>query len=189
MRGLSGVIRLLLFGIALICLALIFRPFASVQDINQNYNENKILIEYEIFGCGSLVVRVIEGGKEIADVLIAEYPNVAQNEVKFTKNSDEPYLHLDSADFYTAGLARGYQYIVEGEVTGITQGAQDCCSFGVAHSEVVPEFLVHNWYALNYMPYYKYSAPVIWYFLIIVAGLCLVGIIISFIICGKNNGV
>ena len=96
----------------------------------------------------------------MATLLKADYPDVAIDEVRFTGDSDEPYLHLNSAEFWTAGLARGYQYIIEGEVVGVTKGALDCCAVDendVAYNDLVPEFKVHRWGTANYMPYYKYG--------------------------------
>ena len=175
----------IVFGIGLVVfLILIFGPIALVQGILQEYSESKILIEYEIYGCGSLVTRVIKGGQMIAAVLSSSYPNVAVNEVRFTEDSDEPYLHLNSAEFWTAGLARGYQYIVEGEVTGVVKGALKCCAEDendVAYNEIVPEFRVKNWYTSNYMPYYKYGNPPILLAFICGAVICAVGLICGLI--------
>ena len=177
--------RLLFFGLGLlICLGLFFRPIALIQGVNQNYSENKILIEYEIFGCGSLVVRVIRGGEAMANRLKAAYPNVAMDEVRFTPDSDEPYLHLNDAEFWTAGLARGHQYIMEGEVVGATRGALNCCAEhenDVAYNDLVPEFKVHSWFAANYMPYYQYGDLSIIFILFCGMILCGVGALFALV--------
>jgi hypothetical protein len=157
--------RLAIFGIGLLVfLSLMLRPIALIQGINQEYSDGKILIEYEIFGCGSLVIKVLQGGEHMANMLSANYPDIATNEVRFTMDSDEPYLHLNSAEFWTAGLARGYKYIMEGEVVGTAKGALSCCAENendVAYNAVVPEFRVDRWYVTNYMPYYMYGNPFI----------------------------
>ena len=178
-----GMIRVSIFVIGLVvCLALLFRPIALIQGANQNYSANKILIEYEIYGCGSLIVRAIKGGEEMANLLKAEYPNVAIDEVIFTKDSDEPYLHLDSAEFWTGGLARGYRYTMEGEVVGAARGALKCCAEDendVAYNEIVPMFRVDSWRTSNYMPYYQYGKGPAILFLICGAVFCLAGSIVS----------
>ena len=174
-----------IYGICLVVfLVLIFRPMALIQGISQEYSESKILIEYEIYGCGSLVTRVIKGGEMIAAALSSSYNNVATNEVRFTEDSDEPYLHLNSAEFWTAGLARGYQYTVEGEVTGVAKGALKCCAENendVAYNEIVPEFRVKNWYTSNYTPYYKYGNSLISLAFICGAVVCAIGFICELI--------
>ena len=180
---------LFIFGL-MVCLTLIFRPIALIQGINQNYSENKILIEYEIYGCGSLVIRVIQGGEQMATLLKTEYPDVAIDEVRFTEGSDEPYLHLNSAEFWTAGLARGSQYIIEGEVVGATKGALKCCAEDendVAYNEIVPEFQVDRWFTANYMPYYKYGNGFILFILIFGIVFCFVGTIIALIKMRRNK--
>lgn len=171
--------RLIIFGVGLIAfLVMIFRPIALIQGVAQEYSENKILIEYEIYGCGSLIARVIQGGEDIASLLSAEYPDIALDEVRFTKESDEPYLHLDSAEFWTAGLANGYQYIIEGEVIGAAKGALKCCAKDendVAYNDIIPEFRIDNWYTANYMPYYNYGNPFITLIFICGAAFCFIG--------------
>lgn len=168
----------------LVFIALIFRPIALIQGINQKYSENKILIEYEIYGCGSLITRVIQGGEAMANLLRTEYPDIAIDEVRFTEDSDEPYLHLDSAEFWTASLARGYQYIIEGEVVGATKGALKCCAEDendVAYNDIAPEFRVDNWYTSNYMPYYKYGNPILLLLFIVGVLFCSVSIIVELV--------
>jgi hypothetical protein len=177
--------RIILLGLAsIVCLLLLFRPLALIQGINQSYSESKILIEYEIFGCGSLVVRVIKGGTEMASYLWGDYPDVAIDEVRFTEDSDEPYLHLNSAEFWTAGLARGYQYIVEGKIVGATKGALKCCAENendFAYNALVPYFQVENWHTAHYMPYYKYGYGFISLVLILGAIIGCAGTILAFI--------
>ena len=181
----------MLFSIGvLVFIVLLFRPIALIQGTTQEYSENKILIEYEIFGCGSLVVRVIKGGENMASLLKSEYPNIATDEVRFTEDSDEPYLHLNSAEFWTAGLARGYNYIMEGEVVGATKGALNCCAENendVAYNDIVPEFRVDRWYTANYMPYYKYGNGIVLLFLICGMFFCLAGTVFAFIKNGKKR--
>jgi len=182
--------RLIVFSVGLIVfLVLIFRPIALIKGINQKYSENRILIEYEIYGCGSLVIRVVQGGEEMAALLKSEYPNVAADEVRFTEDSDEPFLHLDDVEFWHAGLARGYQYIIEGEVIGAAKGALKCCAEDendVAYNDIIPEFRVDSWYTANYMPYYKYGDPFIILILACGAVSCLAGVLYAFIIFRKK---
>jgi len=172
--------RTIIFGVGALIFALLFiRPLAPIQGVAQEYSESKILIEYEIFGCGNLIVKVNEGGESMASLLRSDYPDIATDEVQFTPDSDQPIIHLSSADFFTAGLARGYNYIVEGEVVGATKGALDCCTDEVAYNDIVPEFKVKRWYATKYMPYFMYGdGPLIlvWF---VGAIACLVGTIIS----------
>ena len=142
----------------IILLVLIFRPHALIQGLLQEYNENRILIRYERL-CYRYVRRVIRGGEEITASLRQSYPNIATDEVRFTEDSDEPKLHLCSAEFWTGGLAKGYQYIIEGEVVGVTTGVYDSCFGDEAHNEIVPEFRVTNWYVANYMPLFMLEDP------------------------------
>ena len=52
----------------------------------------------------------------MANLLRAEYPNVATDEIRCTEESDEPYLHIDNTGFCTEGLARGCRYVIEGAI-------------------------------------------------------------------------
>lgn len=142
-------------SLTVLMLILLYRPLAWIQSPEQEFSENKILIEYEMYGCGSLVIRVIEGGEEMASLFQNEYPDIAVDEVMFTEKSDQPADHIDSCLFEVAGFASKYQYIIEGNVVGAVRGAPDCCGPSVAYNEIVPEFKVTKWYTVNYIPYYE----------------------------------
>ena len=141
--------------VAALTIALLL-PIKCPVTENQPFGKEKILIEYEIFGCGSLVTRVVGGGEELADSL--GQPDTAADEVVFTKDSDEPIKHLDTAGFFTAGLARDVRYVVYGKAVGVTKGAPDCCEPGrPAYHDSVPLFQVTDWAPTQWMPYLFYG--------------------------------
>lgn len=158
----------------IIFIILIFNPIALIQKTTQNYSVNKILIKYDIYGCGSLVIRIIKGGEYIVNLLKAEYPDIANNEIIFTDDINMPYLGME---FWNEGFTRSYQYIIEGEVIGATKGALKCCAEDendVAYNDIVPEFRINNWYVI-YKPYTDYM---------LAAVIFICGILFVFI---KNN--
>ncbi|MBQ6795291.1 MAG: hypothetical protein IJO83_04010 [Clostridia bacterium] len=147
-RKISWIIPLILLAVSLIVL---FRPYHMTFD--KSVSETRIIFEYEIFGCGSLVRKVLDGGEEISSSFAEEYPDIAVNEVVFSEESDEPRKHLDSENFFS-GLAYELTYVVEGNPVGVTHGAPDCCDpNGFAYNENVVEFKVDRWYVLSYLPY------------------------------------
>ena len=142
------VIPLILISVSLIVL---FRPYRMTLD--KSVSENRILFEYEIFGCGSLVRKVLDGGEEISSSFAEKHADIGVNEVVFSKESDEPRKHLDS-DNYFSGLAYELTYVIEGNPVGIANGAPDCCEpNGFAYNEKVVEFKVDDWYLISYVPY------------------------------------
>ena len=139
--------------LVLVCVSLIvlFSPYRMTLD--RSVSENRIVFEYEIFGCGSLVRKVLDGGEEISSSFAEKYPDIAVNEVAFSKGSDEPRKHLDSENYY-CGLAYDLVYVAEGKPTGVTSGAPECCNpNGFAYNEKVVEFSVDKWYVVSYVPY------------------------------------
>ena len=97
--------------------------------------------------------KVLDGGKELSSSFVEKYPDIAVNEIVFSKESDEPRRYLDSENFYS-GLAYELVYVIEGKPIGVTQGAPDCCDpNGFAYNEKVVEFKIDKWYLTSYVPY------------------------------------
>ena len=137
--------------VILVSLIILFRPYRMTLD--KSVSENRILFEYDFFGCGSLVRKVLDGGEEISLSFIENYPDIGVNEVVFSEGSDEPRKHLDSKNFFS-GLAYELTYVIEGHPIGVTKGAPDCCDpNGFAYNEKVVEFKVDKWYIASYLPY------------------------------------
>lgn len=137
--------------IIFICLVILFRPFRMTFD--KSVSESRILFEYEIFGCGSLVRKVLDGGEEISSSFVEKHPDIGVNEVAFTEGSDEPRKHLDPENYF-GGLAYELTYVIEGTPIGVTNGAPDCCNLNeFAYNEKVVEFKVDKWYIASYLPY------------------------------------
>jgi len=123
---------------------------------DKSVSESRVLVQYEIYGCGSIVVRVLDGGEEITAELKEKCPEIATDELVFTNDSNEPQKHFDAAEFRTGGLAERYTYIVDGEVVGITDGARDCCDVTkYAYNEFAPHFKAERWYFTEYVPNIK----------------------------------
>lgn len=147
-RKATWIIPLILICISLIIL---FRPFRMTTD--KSVSENRILFEYEIFGCGGLVGKVLDGGEEITSAFVKKYPDIGVNEVAFSEGCDEPRKCLDSEGFFS-GPAYELTYVIEGHPVGVTKGAPDCCDpNGFAYNEKVVEFKVDKWYLVSYVPY------------------------------------
>lgn len=110
----------------------------------KKYNEHTFLLRYKIVGCGSLVRTVERGGEELyKDAGLDSEPEVY--EVKFTDDSFEPADRIDSAAFFTGGIAEKYTYVVYGEVVGTARGAPDCCYPNPVYNETVPLFKIIRW--------------------------------------------
>ena len=139
-----------------ISLILLFRPMGRIT-LDKSVSENRILFKYEIFGCGSVIGKVLDGGEEITESFIEQYPNIGLNEVAFTEESDEPRKHMDSGDFFCGGLAERYTYVIEGKAVGVTRGAPECCDPKPAYNENVVEFKVDKWYFTSYVPYFAHG--------------------------------
>ena len=138
--------------LCIISLIILFRPAGRIT-FDKSVSKNRILFQYEIFGCGSLVRKVIDGGEQIVANYIGEYPDVGMNEIVFTDDSDEPKAHMDTANFHTAGLAEKYTFIVEGTPVGVAKGVYECSDLKSAYNENVVEFKVNKWYFTSYVPY------------------------------------
>lgn len=128
-------------------------PVRFPQSVNQDYDGTVILMEYDFFGCGTLVRKVVKGGEALVAGVKDDYPEIGENEIKFTEDSDEPIAHYDYAEFATAGLASGVQYIVRGELSGVTPGASKCCEPEPAYHDTVPLFRVKSWAPTVWLPY------------------------------------
>lgn len=148
---------LIIFAVIIALIIALFFPTKLPVSENQVFGKNKILIEYEIFGCGSIITKVVNGGEELVADIKKEHPDIATDEVVFTEDSDQPVNHIDNADFMTAGLASGFRYVIYGEVIGVTQGAPDCCDPKPAYNDKVPLFKVTNWSPTRLMPYSYYE--------------------------------
>ena len=69
-----------------------------------------IVFKYEIVGCGSLIKKIEEGGAAIYKRANLPEPESGVYEIQLTHDSDEPQRHIESGDFYTAGIAGKYLY-------------------------------------------------------------------------------
>lgn len=137
----------------LLSAVILLRPAGPIA-LDKNLSDERLLIQYEIFGCGSLVVKIVDGGEEVTAEFRKECPDVAGNEVVFTEDSVQPKDFFNSADFYTGGIAEMFTYIIEGEAVGVTEGALDCCEEGkYAYNEKAVEFKADRWYFAKYVPY------------------------------------
>lgn len=136
-----------------VSLIILFMPAGRIT-FDKSVSENRMLFQYEIFGCGSLVGKVLDGGEEITSNFNEQYPDIGVDEVVFSKESDEPRKHINSDTFFFDGLAEKYIYVIEGQPVGVTRGAPDCCDpNGFAYNEKVVEFKVDKWYFTSYVPY------------------------------------
>jgi len=178
---LKWVVPITLFIVPLIML---FRPAGRIT-FDKSVSENRILFQYEIFGCGSVIGKVIDGGEEITSNLIEQYPDIGIDEVVFTDKSDEPRKHMDSAEFSCGGLAEKYTYVIEGRPVGVTKGAPDCCEPIPAYNEKVVEFKVDKWYFTSYVPYMAVGnfAVIFFAFVVILIAACwlFLLIVVSFV--------
>lgn len=139
-------------ALCIISLFVLFKPAGKIT-FDKSVSKNRILFQYEIYGCGSIVGKVIDGGEEIVADYVDEYPDIGTNEVIFTNDSDEPKKHMDEVEFHCGGLAEKYTYVIEGHPVGVTKGALDCCEPIPAYNENVVEFKVDKWYFTSYVPY------------------------------------
>ena len=153
MKKLIFTIPIILIIISAIVL---FRPAGKITS-DKSVSENRIVFQYEIFGCGSVVGKVIDGGEEITSKYKEKYPDIGVNEVVLSADSDEPRKHMDSAEFFIGGLAERYTYVIEGSPVGVTEGAPDCCELKPAYNEHVGEFKVDKWYLTSYVPYMEFG--------------------------------
>ena len=122
------------------------------------YDGTSVVLRYETFGCGSLIRTMAEGGEAIYERADLPAPQSGVYELKFTKDSDEPEKHIDSAEFYTAGLAGKYAYYMTVEIIGISEGAPECCEPKPAYNEVVPLVRVIKWEPTTLTPQLYFTA-------------------------------
>lgn len=111
-----------------------------------------IVFRYEIFGCGSLIRKMEKGGEAIYKIANLSEPDSGVYEIQFTPDSDEPEKHIDSAEFYTGGIAGKYTYYMRIEVVGIERGAPECCDPQPAYNEAVPLVRVLKWEPTTFTP-------------------------------------
>ena len=111
-----------------------------------------IVFLYEIFGCGSLIRTIEEGGAAIYEKANLPKPESGVYEIQFTPDSDEPMDHIDSAEFFTGGVAGKYSYYMRVEVVGTERGAPECCDPKPAYNEVVPLVRVEKWEPASFSP-------------------------------------
>jgi len=136
----------------ILSLSFVFRPAGKIS-LDKSVSQNRILIQYENFGCGCEVVKVLDGGKQLASEYVGEYPDIGTNEVVFSNGSDEPKMHINPVTFQLDGIGEKYTYIIEGTSVGVTNGVYDDCSQEYAYNENVVEFKVDKWYFTSYVPY------------------------------------
>ena len=116
------------------------------------------VLRYEIFGCGSLIRTIEKGGEKIYEKAGLSPPASGVYEFQFVNDSDEPEKHIDSAEFYTGGIAEKYPYFVKLEVVGVDEGAPECCDPKPAYNETVPLVRVTGWEPATYSPYLFFTA-------------------------------
>ena len=153
--------------LAIISVISIYRP-AGKFTYDNSVSENRVMFQYEIFGCGSIVRKVIDGGGKLTAKFKEEYPDIGTNEIVFTSDSDEPQKIFDAAESQTGGLAEKYTYIIEGEAVGVTEGAPNCCELKPAYNENVVLFKVSDWYFTEYVPYKDIGNPIVTFVSVIV---------------------
>ena len=137
-------------AILVLSLIILLRPAGKIT-FDKTVSENRFLLQYEIEGCGSLIRKVVDGGEEITEAFKNECPDIGTNEIKFSKESDEPLNHMDRNTM--GGYPGKYTFVVEGSSVGVTKGAPECCSENPAYNEKVAEFKVDNWYYTSYVPF------------------------------------
>jgi len=133
-------------GVSVVLFLSILYPFMLPGNPSNYKTEGTdIVFRYEIFGCGSLIRTIESGGEAIYEVAGLPDPESGVFEIKFTDDSEEPREIFDSAEFYTAGIARKYSYFMRVEVVGLTEGAPECCAPEPAYNETVPLVRVIKW--------------------------------------------
>lgn len=134
----------------IVSLVMLFRPAGKIT-FDKSVSENRILFQYEIYGCGSVIGKILDGGEEITAAYVEEYPNIGINEVVFLDGTDEPSKHMDYNTM--GGYGSDYVFVIEGEPVGVTKGAPECCDPKPAYNENVVEFKVDKWYFTAYVPF------------------------------------
>ncbi len=147
MRKIKWVIPMMLLMVSLVIL---FRPAGRIT-FDKSVSANRILFQYEIFGCGSVIGKVLDGGEEITADFVEEYPNIGINEVVFSDDTDEPSKHMGHNTM--GGYGTDYVFVIEGTPVGVTKGAPECCDPKPVYNENVVEFKVDRWYFTSYVPF------------------------------------
>ena len=144
---------LILLAITAILFLSLFIPVRLPGNpLNYETEGTDIVFRYEIFGCGSLIRKIEKGGAAIYEKANLPKPESGIYEIQLTLDSDEPVKHINSAEFYTAGIAEKYSYYMKIEVVGIERGAPDCCDPKPAYNEEVPLVKVVKWEATSFTP-------------------------------------
>lgn len=161
--------------IILLCLIILFMPAGRIT-FDKSVSKNRIVFNYEIVGCGSVVTKVLDGGEQLTADYINQYPDIGLNEVVFTHDSPEPRGSIDEFE-YTS-----YTYVATGEPVGVTQGAPDCCEPVPAYNENVVHFKVDKWYYASYVPYVAVGNIIVILIIWVVVAFCLLWLIPLFIV-------
>jgi len=125
---------------------------AEMFTYDKTVSKEQVIVQY-YDDCGSLLVRVLDGGEEITAELKEKYPDIATDELVFTNDSNEPKNYFNDAYFKTGGILDKYTYVVRGYVTGATNGAEVVCDDDRKYNTVVPEFKADSWYFTRYVPF------------------------------------
>ena len=116
------------------------------------YDGASIILRYEIFGCGSLIRTIEKGGEALYAKANIPAPESGVYELRFSEDSDEPELHIESAEFYIGGLAEKYSYYMSVEIVGVSEGVPECCEPKPAYNEIVPLVKVAKWKPTTFTP-------------------------------------
>ena len=155
--------RRAIFVVPIILMAVIamflLRPAGRIT-FDKTTSDQRLLITHELDSSGPFVVRVLGGGEQISVPFRSDYPTVSANEVVFTDDSDTPEKDINSSAFCAEGIS-AKEYIVEGEVVGVTNGAvhhyfekQGSKLSDLPYMpEFVPLFRADKWYFVSYVPY------------------------------------
>ena len=111
-----------------------------------------LVLKYEIYGCGSLIRTVEQGGEALYKKANLDTPASGIYEIKFTSDSDEPEKYLDYEAFYW-GEGKESSYFMSVEVVGTDTGAPKCCEIEPAYNETVPLVKVLKWQTTAFVPH------------------------------------
>ena len=136
----------------ILCLAgifMLYRPAGKIT-YNKTVSENRIVIRYEIYGCGNFIPKVLDGGDKITAKYKEDYPEIGTDEVHLTGNKKP----RDVFDYFPiGGSIDQYDFVIEGKSVGVTKGATDCCSTEPAYNKNVVDFKIDKWYFTSYVPF------------------------------------
>ena len=113
---------------------------------------NNVILRYETFGCGSLVVAVQKGGEALYDAANLPYPDSGVYEVRLSKDSVQPRNLLTALDYREMSDPEKYSFYMSFEILGTSEGAPDCCDDKPAYNEVVPLVKVTKWEPTGFFP-------------------------------------